>query len=63
MSMGIFEFSFPDESAGQGNVSAFRVSPKAWLYAAITVPLTVVTLLLAYAWVTYTGRKFIQRRK
>jgi hypothetical protein len=55
MSMGIFDFNFPD---GQSSVTAgLRVSPNGWLYAAIAVPLTFITLLLAWFWMRWTGRK------
>jgi len=61
MSMGIFEFYFPDGSASQIVVAGLKVSPMAWLYAAITVPLTAITLALAYAWTTYSKRKFVRQ--
>ena len=55
MSMGIFDFYFPD---GTSSVTAgLRVSPKGWIYAAITVPLTLITLLLAWFWMRWTERK------
>ena len=55
MSMGIFDFYFPD---GTSSVAAgVRVSPKGWIYAATTVPLTLITLLLAWLWMRWTGRK------
>jgi hypothetical protein len=60
MSMGIFEFYFPDGSASQIVVAGLKVSPMAWLYAAITVPLTAITLALAYAWTTYSKRKYVR---
>lgn len=62
MSMGIFDFYFPDGPASQTAVPGLRVSPKAWLYAAIAAPLTIVTLALAYAWTAYTGRKLASGR-
>ena len=55
MSMGIFDFYFPD---GTSTVTAgLRVSPIGWVYAAITVPLTFTTLFLAWFWMRWTERK------
>ena len=55
MSMGIFDFYFPD---GRSSVTAgLRVSSKGCVYAAITVLLTLMTLLLAWFWMRWTERK------
>lgn len=55
MSMGIFDFYFPDGTSS--GTDGLRVSPKGWIYAAIAVPLSFITLLLAWFWMRWTGRR------
>ena len=55
MSMGIFDFYFPDGASIME--AGLRISPKGWVYAAITVPLTFTTFLLACLWMRWTERK------
>jgi len=52
--MGVFDFYFPD---GTSSVAGLRISPEGWVYAAITLPLTFVTFLLAWLWMRWTERK------
>ena len=45
--MGFFSFD-------QGQIV---VSQQVWIYAACTLPLTLVVLGVSYAWISWTGRK------
>lgn len=49
LSMGIFDFN-PDGS-GHG---AVKIARDGWLFFAISIPLTFLTLSLAYAWQRFT---------
>jgi len=49
--MGFFKYDFEDS---QGRIS---VSEQGWVFFALAVPLTVLTLGLSYAWMWWTAKK------
>ena len=49
--MGLFNFNFDDS---KGRIS---ISEQGWIYLALTLPLTVLTLGLSYAWMRWTAKK------
>jgi hypothetical protein len=51
---GRFDFYLPNGTSSVG--AGLHVSPKGWVYAAIIVPLTFITMLLACLWMRWTER-------
>lgn len=51
--MGIFDF----DSGGSGQL---KVAKQGWIFLAISLPLTITTLALAYAWQYYRERLVIR---
>ena len=49
--MGLFNYDFENS---KGRIS---ISEQGWIYLALTLPLTVLTLGLSYAWMRWTAKK------
>jgi len=49
--MGFFKYDF-ETSKGRINISE-----QGWVYLALTLPLTMITLGLSYAWMQWTAKK------